>query len=58
MSGDEKFLLYPLDTGDDAPCPACGKTMTVDVIEERGSEPGFISFRCERCGRTEKFICE
>lgn len=58
MSGDKEFLLYPLDTGDSPHCPVCEKTMTVAVIEERGPEPGFISFRCEHCCRTEKFISE
>ncbi|SHN80535.1 hypothetical protein [Bradyrhizobium erythrophlei] len=56
MSKDEEFLLYPIDTGDDPSCPACGKTMLVAAIEERGDQPNFITFRCEQCGRTEKFI--
>lgn len=54
----QEFLLYPIDTGEDPACLACGKTMLVAGIEERKDLPGFITFRCERCGRTEKFICE
>jgi hypothetical protein len=55
---EEQYLLYPLDTGDDPACLACAKTMLVAAIEERGEEPNFITFRCEQCGRTEKFVCE
>ena len=58
MSKDEDFLLYPLDTGEDPSCLACGKTMVVAAQEAREGEPDFIIFRCEHCGRTEKFICE
>jgi NAD(P)H-flavin reductase len=54
---DKEFLLYPLDTGDDPACLSCGKTMVIAAVEERGDQPGFITFRC-MCGRTEKFICE
>jgi hypothetical protein len=36
MSKDEEFLLYPLDTGDDPVCVACGKTMCIAAVEERG----------------------
>ena len=55
---DKEFLLYPLDTGDDPACLTCGKTMVVAAVEERGDQPGFITFRCMHCGHTEKFICE
>ena len=55
---DEEYLLYPLDTGEDPVCPACGKTMSIAAVEDRGETPSFITFRCLHCGRTEKFICE
>jgi len=58
MSKDHEFLLYPIDTGENPPCLACSKIMVIATIEERGSQPGFIAFRCEQCGRTEKFIRE
>lgn len=58
MSKDQDFLLYPIDTGDDPACLACGKTMSVAAVEEQQDHPTFITFRCEHCGRTEKFICE
>jgi hypothetical protein len=28
------------------------------VHEARQGKPDFVTFRCEHCGRTEKFICE
>jgi hypothetical protein len=58
MSGDEEFLLYPLDTGEDPTCLACGKIMVVAAQEAREGKPDFITFRCTQCGRTERFICE
>ena len=58
MSGDEEFLLYPLDTGEDPTCLACGKIMVVAGHEAREGKPDFITFRCMQCGRTERFICE
>jgi hypothetical protein len=32
--------------------------MFLKTLEARDGKPGFIAFRCEQCGRTEKFICE
>lgn len=57
VSGKD-FLLYPLDTGKDPVCLACGKAMVVAAVEESGDKPSFIAFRCMHCGRTEKFLCE
>jgi hypothetical protein len=45
MPNDQEFLLYPLDTGEDPECLDCAK-------------PDFITFRCKRCGRSEKYVCE
>jgi hypothetical protein len=55
---DAEFLLYPIDTGEDPACLACGKLMIVGGVEARDDQPDFITFRCEKCGRTEKFICD
>ena len=58
MATQEEFLLYPVDTGEDPACLACGKTMMLAGHESREGKPGFISFRCCQCGRSERFICE
>jgi hypothetical protein len=58
MASDEEFLLYPLDTGEDPACPACGALMAVAAHETRETKPDFIVFRCEGCGRSEKFVCD
>lgn len=55
---DKEFLFCPIDTGEDPACLACGKTMAVAAVDERGDDPSFITFRCMRCGRSEKFVCE
>lgn len=55
---DAEFLLYPIDTGEDPACLACGNLMIVGGVEARDDQPDFITFRCEKCGRTEKFICD
>jgi ribosomal protein S27AE len=51
-------LLYPLDTGEDPACLGCGAVMMMAGHEVRETKPDFITFRCERCGRTEKYICD
>ena len=58
MASDEEFLLYPLDTGEDPACLGCGTIMFVAGNEVREIKPDFIIFRCEHCGRSEKFICD
>ena len=58
MPVDEEFLLYPADTGEDPACLECGKTMVLATRGARQGKPDFVIFRCEHCGRTEKFICE
>jgi hypothetical protein len=58
LPSDEEFLLYPLDTGEDPACLGCGAVMMVSGQEFPEMQPDFITFRCERCGRTEKFICD
>jgi hypothetical protein len=58
VASDQEFLLYPLDTGEDPVCLGCGTLMKVAAHEVRETKPDFITFRCERCGRSEKFVCE
>jgi len=58
MKGEQEYLLYPLDTGEDPTCLRCGTIMRLAAHEVRDGKPGFISFRCEKCGRSEKLICE
>jgi tRNA(Ile2) C34 agmatinyltransferase TiaS len=55
---DQHFLLYPLDTGEDPVCLGCGTQMTVAGHEARETKPDFITFRCPKCGRSERFLCE
>jgi predicted RNA-binding Zn-ribbon protein involved in translation (DUF1610 family) len=58
MPRDQEFLLYPIDTGEDPVCPRCGQVMLLASAEARKGKPDFLVFRCVRCGRSEKFICE
>jgi hypothetical protein len=58
MASDEEFLLYPLDTGENPGCLGRGKAMVLAAHEVRDVKPDFITFRCEGCGRSEKFVCE
>lgn len=56
MSSDQEFLLYPLDTGEDPACLDCGAIMMMAGHEVRETKPDL--FRCQRCGRSEKYICD
>lgn len=58
MAADQEFLLYPLDTGEGPSCPLCGQFMLLASREARDEKPDFLTFRCGRSGRSEKFICE
>lgn len=58
VTHNQEFLLYPLDTGEDPACLGCGAIMMVAGQEVGGTNSDFITFRCERCGRTEKYMCE
>ena len=58
VAADQEFLLYPLDTGKAPSCPLCGQLMWLSSREARDDKPDFLTFRCGRCGRSEKFICE
>jgi hypothetical protein len=58
MPPDQEFLLYPLDTGEDPLCPCCHLPMLLVAREVRDGKPDFLTFRCEQCGGSEKFVCE
>jgi hypothetical protein len=58
MPSDQEFLLYPLDTGEDPACLDCGALMMLAGHEVRESKPDSITFRCQSCGRTEKYVCD
>src|SRR5271163_4518976 len=47
MSGDQEFLFYPLDTGEDPACLTCGTLMVIAAHEVRETKPDFITFRCK-----------
>jgi predicted RNA-binding Zn-ribbon protein involved in translation (DUF1610 family) len=58
MAADEEFLFYPLDTGEDPACLTCGDIMVVSTQELRDARPHFLTFRCPKCGRSEKYVTE
>jgi hypothetical protein len=58
MSGDQEFLLYPLDTGEYPACLTCGTLMVIAAHEASETKPDFITFRCKNCGRSEKYLSE
>ena len=58
MLHDQELLLYPLDTGLDPSCPCCGQPMRLAGGEMRDLKPDFLTFRCERCGRSEQLLSE
>jgi hypothetical protein len=58
MRPDPDILLYPLDTGEDPACPACGQVMRLFADEVLEAEPDILTFRCGRCGRSERLISE
>jgi predicted RNA-binding Zn-ribbon protein involved in translation (DUF1610 family) len=58
MTTDQEYLLYPLDTGQDPVCPRCGQVMLLASDEVREGKPDLLTFRCDRCGRSEKLVCE
>jgi hypothetical protein len=58
MQSGRQFLLYPLDTGKDPVCPTCRQVMRLFAGEVPENEPDILTFRCDRCGRSERYICE
>lgn len=58
MQPDQEILLYPLDTGEDPVCPSCGQVMRLFADEVSETEQDILTFRCDRCGRSERFISE
>jgi ribosomal protein S27AE len=47
-----------LDIGEDPVCPRCGQVMLLAAHEVREGKPYVLSFRCGRCGRSERVIFE
>jgi DNA-directed RNA polymerase subunit RPC12/RpoP len=58
MARDEEYLLYPIDTGDDPVCLRCGSKMLLAGSEVRPKNPTLLTFRCDRCGQSEKFLSD
>ena len=58
MQSDQEFLLYPLDTGDNPVCPSCGLGMRLFADEVPKQETDILTFRCDRCSRSERLISE
>jgi hypothetical protein len=58
MKADQDLLLYPLATADFPTCPACGRSMAIALHEARKGAPDFSTFRCEKCARSERLVCE
>src|SRR5947209_2822980 len=58
MPPDQEFLFYPLDTGEHPLCTHCRRPMLLAAREVREGKPDFLTFLCETCGRSEKFVCE
>ena len=58
MARDEEYLLYPIDTGDDSVCLRCGSKMLLAGSEMRPEKPTLLTFRCDGCGHSEKFLSD
>jgi hypothetical protein len=58
MPDEQEFLLYPIDTGEDPVCLRCASKMLLAGSEVRESQCTLLTFRCVRCGQSEKFLCD
>jgi hypothetical protein len=58
MPGVQDLLLYPLDTGEDPSCPRCGAVMLLAGAELNNDQVKVVTFRCDQCGRSERFIVD
>jgi hypothetical protein len=58
VAQDEEYLLYPIDTGEDPVCLRCASKMLLANSEVRPEKPTLLTFRCERCGQSEKFLSD
>ena len=58
MTHSQEFLLYPLDTGKDPVCPRCGTVMLLAAVEVHSDRANILTFRCGRCGRSERLLYE
>ena len=52
----QELLFYPLAPEEEPGCPACGQPMNLAVLEVRSNQPGFASFRCQDCNRSNRFL--
>ena len=58
MARDEEYLLYPINTGDDPVCLRCGSKMLLAGSEVRPEKPTLLTFQCDGCGQSEKFLSD
>ena len=58
--GDQEYLLYPLYDGGDPLCPACQQPMEMLTFDACGNapHPDVITFLCQRCSRSERFLVD
>ena len=54
----DSYLLYPLDSTADFMCPKCGASMKLAAREQSEVEPNFVTYRCQTCDHTEKYISD
>jgi hypothetical protein len=53
MARDGEYLLYPIDTGEEPVCLRCARLGGCDR-----KKPTLLTFRCDRCGQSEKFLSD
>jgi hypothetical protein len=58
LSSLGRRAVYPIDTGDDPVCLRCGSKMLLAGSEVRPENPTLLTFRCDRCGQSEKFLSD
>lgn len=49
-------MLHPIDTGEEQVCLRCASKMLLAGSEVRPKKPTLLTFRCDRCGQSEKFL--
>jgi hypothetical protein len=58
MARDVEYLLHPMDTGEEPVCLRCASTMLLAGSEVRPEKPTLLTFRCDRCSQSEKFLSD
>jgi len=53
---DRTWLGRGVYTGDDPVCLRCGRKMLLAGSEVRPEKPTLLTFRCDGCGQSEKFL--